>query len=543
MTTPVRRRRELLARAQEKTFDLLVIGGGITGAGIARQAAWMNISMALIEQADFASGTSSRSSKLLHGGLRYLAQGNFRLVREAVRERMAVYKAAPHLVRPLPFLFPQFEGNYPGMIRLAIGIWIYHAMIGFKSFGPHQRLSAAEIEKSIPGIRTAGLDGGYQYWDAQTDDARLTLEIILDAEALGATALNRVRLLAARQENGLWICDVEDTSTAAEFSIRTQSVAVAVGPWMDRMARIFDAEALRRMRPTQGVHILIPSARLSVPTAIVLLHPDDQRFMYAIPMESGTLIGTTDTDCSEPAVEPTVDNDSIDYLLRAANHFFPDKKLRRDDVFSMYAGLRPLILDDDVTASKVSREHAVYQLATNVVAIGGGKLTTWRPMANDAIAQILPSLRTTDTPSKAADREYRDRPLPGGVGIADREVLAGRTAEITSGYGLSMESAETVVYTYGARADAVLATAQSVAGGMKTYGRIGVLAGAFVFNVLHEHALTLDDLMRRRSRLYYTEYDQGRAVAREIAELVAPHVEWDDSRVDAEVAAYLELCL
>lgn len=539
------KREQCLQGLGEQTYDVLIVGGGITGAGIAREAAWSGLRTLLIDKSDFASGTSSRSSKLLHGGLRYLEQYEFGLVFEAVRERMAGFHLAPHLVRPMPFIFPQYEGDRPGMALMSVGLWLYDAMAGFRSFGLHQRLSPEETVAIVPDIRSEGLRGAFRYWDAQTDDTRLTLEAVLDAEILGGGVLNWANLKAAEKVGDLWCCQILDRPTGRTFEIRTRSIALAVGPWLDRVSPLFEHESRTRMRPTKGVHLLIRNDRLHVAETVVILHPRDGRVTFAIPAETGALVGTTDTDHFEPLREPEVTEDDIEYLLEGLNSMFPGLNITPEDAYSSYAGLRPLLAEGEVESeSDVSREHSVFKLADGVYAIAGGKLTTWRVMAHDCLKAVRRHLRRQGI-QHARGGQYqalRKRKLPGGAGLRNREELKTRIPVLQKVYGISLVSAHTALYTYGARADEVLRYARKEDRGLETVGTQEILLGMFRFAVTHEHALSLDDLMRRRSRLYFTEWDQGRELAAVIADYVAPLLNWKKEDIVREVAHYQGIC-
>ncbi len=524
-----------IVRMQEQHCDLLVIGGGVTGAGIARQAAWLGHKTVLVERSDFAGGTSSSSTKLLHGGLRYLEQMQFGLVFESVRERMAGMRMAPHLSRPLPFVFPRYDGDKPGMTKLGLGLWIYDIMAGFQSIKRHCRLSPSILHERLPQLRTDGLCGAYEYYDAQTDDARLCLEIIIDAAALGANVLNRIELVDAYRDGEEWVCGVRNLLDGRRSELHARHIAIATGPWLGDTAALFGGGSGPEMRPTKGVHVHVPSDKLRLDTAVVMTHPDDGRVMFAIPTETNVLVGTTDTDHAGTGAELVVTVAEVEYLLSALSHYFPDAQVTTQDVHSAYAGLRPLLGGGGGNASQVSREHRVFELAQNVHAIGGGKLTTWRVMANDLLQEK----------GLAANRElgsYRDRPLPGGRGIVDRAQLESKVDTLVQSHNLSHRTARTLVYTYGSTADAVVAGIAANGAPVSTIGALELPPAAFEYAVTDEYALSLDDLMRRRSRLYYTESDQGRQAAEAVAKIIAPLLGWSGEDVQCELQAYTDIC-
>lgn len=537
-------RHDRIAGAQGQVYDLLVVGGGITGAGVAREAAWSGLSTLLVEKNDYAAGTSSRSSKLLHGGLRYLENYEFHLVFEAVRERMEGYRLAPHLVEPIPFLFPQYVHDRPGINILSLGLWLYDAMAGLQTFGLHKRLSAAQFAEVAPGIRTEGLRGGFRYWDARTDDARLTLEIILDAQQLGATTLNRMSVeKAQRDAEGLWNCELADELTGERLTVRARSVVIAAGAWLDAVAPIFEGgEPRKRMRPTKGVHLLVPRSRLPIRETMVVMHPRDKRVSFAIPIDDHVVIGTSDTDHPQLSLEPGVSADDVTYMLEGVNHLFPDAHLTAADVYTSYAGLRPLVFEGEKAESQVSREHDVFTVAESVFAIAGGKLTTWRIMASDVLRPLMKARKAKGFKPERKLRALYRRVLPGVGTYKSRAEILSSTDNIARQHNLPAEAVRTLLQAYGARTQAVIEFAKTRPDGFQTLGKGQLIAGVFDFAVAHEDALTLDDLMRRRTPLFYNEPDQGRAAAAVVARRVAPMLGWDDTRVQQEVAAYQTMC-
>lgn len=537
-------RQDRIAQARGQVYDLLVVGGGITGAGVAREAAWSGLSTLLVEKHDYASGTSSRSSKLLHGGLRYLENYEFHLVFEAVRERMEGYRLAPHLVEPIPFLFPQYVHDRPGINILSMGLWLYDAMAGLQTFGLHKRLSPSQFAEAAPGIRAEGLRGGFRYWDARTDDARLTLEIILDAQQLGATTLNRMSVEKAhRDAEGVWNCELADELTGERMTVRARSVVIAAGAWLDAVAPIFEGgEPRKRMRPTKGVHLLVPRSRLPIRETMVVMHPRDKRVSFAIPIDDHVVIGTSDTDHPDPAMEPGVSADDVAYMLEGVNHLFPDAHLTASDVYTSYAGLRPLVYEGEKAESQVSREHDVFAIAEGVCAIAGGKLTTWRIMATDVLKPVMKARKAAGHKPARRLRDLYRRVLPGVGTYVSRQQILDSADNIARQHGLPIEVVRTLLTIYGARTQAVIEYAKTRPDGWQTVGHGQLIAGAFDFAVEHEDALSLDDLLRRRSNLYYTEPDQGRSVAASVARRVASQLGWSDAQISQQVEAYLAMC-
>jgi glycerol-3-phosphate dehydrogenase len=382
-------------------YDVFVIGGGIVGAGVARDAAMRGLRVKLVDRADFASGTSSRSSRLLHGGLRYLAQGRVGLVREASREKMTLARIAPHLTQPLPFLFPTRQRTEWQRWKLSIGVRIYDLLCGAGNLGRCSTLSASEMLAMLPGLERDRLTGGVRYFDAFTSDARLVIDTLRSAVAHGASIASYSRLVGGRREAGLWICTVVDERTGAVWQARAKSVVNAAGAWASRIpfSRV-------RLRLTKGVHLVIDRKNLPVPEAVVL--PAHRRILFVIPWGERVIAGTTDTDFAGDLADPGVDPQDTDYILTAVNQAFPGLHLTPRDVVSAWAGVRPLIAPRRVRAgapSDISRSHAIRMTLPGWFVVAGGKLTTYRLMAEQTVERIgehwntaLPASRTGVTP-------------------------------------------------------------------------------------------------------------------------------------------------
>lgn len=533
-------RSQRLAQLGQTTQDLIVIGGGITGAGVAREAAWSGMDVVLVDSADFGGGTSSRSSKLLHGGLRYLEHYEFGLVFEAVRERMEGYRIATHLVEPLPFLFPQFEGDRPGMNIMGLGLWLYDAMAGFRSFGMHTRHNAEAFARMAPGIRTQGLRGGFRYFDAQTNDARLTLEAILDAQQLGANCLNYCGVVSAEQVGDLWCVKVEDKIGCAVHEIRARNVILAVGPWLDKIAPVF-GDSTKRMRPTKGVHILVPKERFPLPETVVVLHPDDGRVMFAIPWETVVVIGTTDTDHEDPLLEPEVTAEDVAYALKGVNSLFPELHLEPSDVTTSYAGLRPLVDDtqqhEEHSESSVSREHAVFRIARSVYAIAGGKLTTWRVMASDALDPVRKNLKNEGRKVERSRKSLYKAQLPGGVGLKSRDDVWKMAKSLAEEIG-STPVAVRLATTYGVRAREIV---DDFPDHLADIGQ-GLCLGMVLYSIREESACSVDDLLRRRTNIFYEAHDQGLGIAPLVADTAMAKLGWTQEERDRQLQNYIDIC-
>ncbi len=371
---------------EEGQFDVLVIGGGIVGSGVARDAAMRGLRVGLVEQHDFAFGTSSRSSRLLHGGLRYLAQGRVGLVHEASVEKKVIHHIAPHLADPLPFIFPTYRGNKDWVLwQLKIGVKIYDLLCGGRNLGKSTWHSKGEVLKMVPGLTPAGLKGAVRYYDGFTNDARLTIDTLRSAAAKGATVLNYCRYKGATR-SGLWECEVEDVLAKRTFKVRAYAVVNATGPWADGLPH-----SRVKLRATKGIHLVVDHARAPVTETVVMT--EGKRILFVIPWGERTIIGTTDTDYQGSLDDVRADAADIGYVLQVTNQFFPNAKLTEKDVISAWAGLRPLVANPNGGPSDVSRAHEIHNPEPGWWDVAGGKLTTYRHMGEQTVDQIVKKLK------------------------------------------------------------------------------------------------------------------------------------------------------
>ena len=529
-----------LARLGGETFDLLVIGGGINGAGIARDGAMRGLRTALVEHADFASGTSSRSSKLIHGGFRYLEQGDVRLVLEACRERERLRRLAPHLVRPQEFIFPVYEGGPVGRFKLAAGLWAYDLMAGLWNVHRHRMLSARATRQAEPALRTEGLRGAGRYWDCRTDDARLVLETILAAVREGGVAVSYARVTALLKENGrIAGARLVDRLGGGEVSVRARVVVNATGPWVDAVA-VLDAPAPPRLRLTKGVHVLVPRARVGNRAAVVLHAVKDGRVMFVIPWKEQTLVGTTDTDHEGgPDVPAVVEAADVSYLLETVNHYFPAARLSRADVTSAFAGLRPLIAPPAgaaVAPSSVSREEEIFASPSGLISIAGGKLTTHRLVAAAVVERVIDALRRGGERRRFGRSRTGTVPLPGGTAPPDSVAAAVLSHD---GNGLAPPVIGHLADRYGSRVGELL---HRVAADRRLADPIVPTLPDPRAEVLeaveHEGALTVEDVLRRRTQISLREETEGVRVAGEVAALMAGPLGWTPEAARAAAESY-----
>lgn len=368
-------------------FDLLIVGGGIVGAGIARDAALRGLRTALVEQHDFAYGTSSRSSRLLHGGLRYLAQGRVGLVREASVEKTILHRIAPHLAEPLPFIFPTYQGQPEWRLwQLKVGVKVYDWLCSGHNLGKSTLLTAAAVTDRVTGLRLAGLNGAVRYFDGFTNDARLVLDTLRAAAIAGATVINYCRFESSEREGHSefagWKCCLTDQLGRGAFHVRARAIVNATGPWAEEVPR-----SAVKLRVTKGIHLVVERSRLPVPETVVMT--EGKRILFAIPWGERTILGTTDTDYTGSADLVEADLEDIRYVLEVTNQFFPGARLGFGDVVSTWAGLRPLLADPDGKPSDISRSHQIRTPEPGWWDVAGGKLTTYRLMAEQTVDRVI----------------------------------------------------------------------------------------------------------------------------------------------------------
>jgi glycerol-3-phosphate dehydrogenase len=527
--------RATLAQLTAQPADLLIIGGGINGSGIARDAAMRGLRTMLVEQNDLGSGTSSRSSRLIHGGLRYLEQGEFGMVLEANRERRTLLRIAPHLVWPLPFVFPVHRGDRISRWRLAAGMVLYDALALFRNVRPHRMLGKRGMLEAEPMLRDRGLLGGARYYDAQCDDARLVIATARSAIHHGALVANYMSVVALERTAGRVVgAEVEDRFTGERGVIRASVVVNATGPWSDQVRRLEDAGAAPLLQPTKGIHVVVDRSRLDHREAIAFTSPIDGRVIFVLPWGDLSYIGTTDTDTSEPPDGLTVSAHDIVYLLRSANARFPSARLSVEDVRATWAGLRPLLLDRErhLTSTR-SREHAIVHGSGGMLSVVGGKLTTYRSLAAEVVDQAMKELRHRDR-QRHAEAGTDEEPLPGGE-TADLSQFRERGLEL----GLPAASVDHLLRHYGTEAAGIF----NLGGADRRLFRQllpphPAVEAEVVHAVRRELAQTVEDVLVRRFHLFYEHPGQGAPAALRVAELMAEELGWDETRTAAEAARY-----
>ena len=524
-------RRRSLARLAADVFDVLVIGGGVTGCGAALDAASRGLSVALVEKRDFAAGTSSRSSKLIHGGLRYLEHFDVKLVREALHERRLLLETiAPHLVKATPFLFPLKRPVWD-RILMGSGLFMYDALAGVHSAVPrHRHLSRAACLRDAPALRADALCGGIRYYDAQVDDARFSVMLARTATAHGALCAPAVDVIAfLHQGERISGVRVRDVETGEELEVRARTVINATGVWTTEVERLAGVKAPLMVRQSKGVHIVVPRARIEY-SASALILPTEKSVLFVLPWGDQWIVGTTDTDWHFGLDHPSATRGDIEYLLDHVNAVLRDP-LAFADITGVYVGLRPLLGKGSGDTAKLSREHAVRRSAPGLVSVAGGKYTTYRVMAGDAV-----DAAARDLPFAVAASRTAAIPLLGAVGLSGAEY---RLRVHPGAIGLGPERRRHLLGRYGTLATDVLdlvidepRLADPLVGAEK------YLAAEVRYATLAEGALHVDDVLTRRTHIGFDVPDRGQLAVEQVAQLMAPVLGWDQAAIDREITHY-----
>lgn len=505
--------------SESQPWDMIVIGGGITGAGILREAVRYGLRVVLLEQNDFGSGTSSRSSKLVHGGLRYLAEGQWRLTLESVRERQRLLNEAPGLVDTLGFISPGYEGQKTPLWMMRIGLFVYDLMAGrLQTRG----MTVSEVNQRVPRLNQQGLQGALYYSDAQTDDCRLVMRVITQAltDSADSLAVNYARVTDMLQSNQqITGVQVEDRLTGKHYSLRARQVVNASGAWADDVRAL--AGTAPRLRPLRGSHLVFPFYRLPVTEAVTLFHPVDNRPLFAVPWEGAVIFGTTDLDHDQSlSDQPVITAQETEYLLGGINRLFPDIQLGLQDVIATYAGVRPVVAGGraDAAPGEESREHVIWQ-EKGMITLAGGKLTTFRPIAREVLGLARETL--CEIPEEQPDRRVLDAV----------DLSAVNTAK------LSGAQVQRLVGRFGNRLNMLLAeTPQAL---LRPIAGTPYLWAELVWVCDQEAVMTLEDLMLRRLRLGLVTAEGGKALLPRVREVCHDTLGWDDERWDSEMKNYL----
>ncbi|MFC5951923.1 glycerol-3-phosphate dehydrogenase/oxidase [Pseudonocardia lutea] len=530
--SPSARTRALEDMAREE-LDVLVVGGGVVGSGAALDAATRGLRVGLVEARDFAAGTSSRSSKLIHGGLRYLEMLDFRLVAEALQERgLLIQKLAPHLIHPVPFIYPLqhhvWERLYAGS-----GVALYDTLglLSGQSRGvPHHRhLTRRGARKIVPSLRKDALVGALQYYDAQVDDARHTMFVARTAAAYGAHVATRARVVGLLKESGRVIgAEVHDLETGDLVKVRAKQVINATGVWTDETQGLAGERGRFHVRASKGIHLVVPRDRIRSDSGLILR--TEKSVLFVIPWGRHWIIGTTDTDWDLDKAHPAASKADIDYLLEHVNAVL-EQPLTHEDVEGVYAGLRPLLAGESESTSLLSREHAVATPVPGLVVVAGGKYTTYRVMAKDAVDAAVHGLD-----AKVPESVTKNVPLLGAEGY---EALQNSVHVIAERSGLHPARIENLLGRYGSLIDEVLdLVAEDKTLGEPLTGAPDHIRAEIVYAASHEGAMHLDDVLTRRTRTSIETFDRGLGAAQEAADLMAPVLGWTEEQKAKEVEHY-----
>ncbi len=515
------RKRNLQTLGKEE-FDIFIIGGGITGAGVARDASMRGMKVGLIEASDFASGTSSRSSKLIHGGIRYLENFEFKLVFEALNERQKLFQMAPHLVHPLRFMIPLYEQGRVGMFKMGLGMWAYDALSLFQAPELHERLSPAQTIARMPTLQGQQLLGSYVYSDAYMDDDRLVLETLRSANEFGAQCVNYVKAVGAEISPDGKVKKVmcEDQLSKTRFTVQARHFVSTVGPWTDELGTTLFKNWNKILRPTKGIHLTFEKKRLPMSSAVVM--GAEKRIVFGIPRHEMVIVGTTDTDFQGSPADVVATPDDVEYLLKVIETYFPGARIKASDIVGSYAGVRPLVNDGASTEGKTSREHTIFTEDHGVTFVAGGKYTTYRLMAEQVVKECLKFF-----PIEEKVRFHRcltEQPINPNVTVDSRHDDHRLIDQLNKTGYLKPNETNLLVDRHGAEARRI----------WQTFGPSSYWELEAQHAIENTMCLHLVDFYTRRVPLFLAEFDHGQSLISKISAVFARRLGWNRDQIEAE---------
>ena len=535
-----RTRTENLEKMRDRNFDIIIIGGGITGAATARDAVTRGFTVALLEKGDFASGTSSRSSKLIHGGLRYLKHAKFGLVFGALRERWTLRENAPRFVKPLTFLIPVYDDAGTSKLQLSFGLMLYDILALFRTEKKHEWLGPGQVETREPMIRKRGLVGGGLYSDFLTDDAILVLAIVKDAWARGALVANYVEVVGLERNAQGRVVGVRavDLFSGLPIAVHGKVVVNATGPWSDKVRKLDDPSCEPRLRPAKGSHLLVPKQLIGNQDALVLESRRDGRSVFVVPWDNICLVGTTDTDYTGDLNNIAATSEDVDYLLDCLREYFPDNKVTKEEIISSYAAVRPLAAELGVTEDDVSRDELIFESPSGLISIIGGKLTTHRSMAEALVNFVSDKLSREYSTHPAHPCETNRLPMD-----YDRAEIGKAVEDLMDKSGIEGDVASHLVETYGPDSAKVMEiTAEKVRLASRIEKGLPYLFAEAHYAAKYQMAMKLVDFMLRRTQIALRLRDHGLSVAGSVANEMADELGWSPERVAKEIVDFEKAC-
>ena len=530
----------------QQEFDICIIGGGINGAGIARDAAMRGMKVALLEADDFASGTSSRSSKLVHGGIRYLENLEFGLVHEALSERAKLFEIAPHLVHPLRFVLPVYKNSKYGMFMMGMGMLLYDILSAFEAPQMHEKIAANETKEHLPLLQQQDLKGAYIYSDAYMDDDRLVIESLRSASHYGAKIANYCKVRSAHWSNAanseveqdlknsnespfITQLDCEDLMTQQKFSIKAKHFISCVGPWTDIFGESIKQKWQKKLRPTKGIHLTVARDRVNLKDAIVMMSQDQKRIIFGIPRHEMLIFGTTDTDYPGNPSEVRSEVKDVEYLLKEISNYFPEANLTAKDIISSYAGVRPLVFDGAESEGKTSREHSIWSEAKNCTFVAGGKYTTYRLIAEEAVEKVLSSFPLEQQMKFHRCQTYSVINPMCSVENLKTALLSYKSWDYS--YLYNAEELSVFVQRHGMEAQQILSNYAT----LYPDSLWAVEAAHAIDNTM---CTSLSDFMLRRTPLFLAYKDHGKSQIDKILYVFANKLRWSESKKQQEVQKY-----